>query len=193
MTGTVEWLFGYGSLAAENIPADGSRTDSRWCDVAGYRRAWNVAARNTDRLNDSRYYADPATGDRPDILVVFSNLRPAPTDTCDGVAIAVDADALARFDRRELNYRRVDITASVRTPLPGRVWTYVGLDEARRRFESSTGDDRLVIESGYVERIEAAFAAAGPARFERYLASTDPIPCPRRDLRLVHAPEIPPG
>ena len=129
-----------------------------------------------------KYYVDPDTGERPPVRVTFLNVYPAAEGRVNGVAFPVTAEELDELDRRERNYDRIDVTASVDAGLAATVWTYLGSEAARERF----ADGPAVVAQDYFDAIRAGFAAAGGLdAFER---STDPLTVPLRRLTRVDVP-----
>lgn len=185
--GAAEWVFGYASLVADAEPrVVAERTvEPRRALLRGFERRWCVAADNRAAVNDPRHYVDPTTGERPDVAVAFLSIVPTPGACCEGLAIPVDRDALRELDEREINYRRVDVTAAVEAPPPGRVWTYVGLEEAADRFLRARAAGRLYASSAYRATVEQAFAAAGEEWLRAYERTTGPPACPELELALV--------
>ena len=166
------WVFGYGSLVAGGaVP----------CSLPGRRRHWGVAMDNRVDLPAYKHFLD-ASGHRPAVYVCFLDLRHDPGGSVNGAAVAVEDAALPELDARERNYERVDITGEL--DLDGRVYTYVGSEAGRRRLREGLAAGTARISRQYAEAVEAGFRALGqePA----YLASTDPDPCERADLRVVY-------
>ena len=181
------YVFGYATLAAHDdalaVSARGER-EIVYAHLEGFRRRFNVAMENRAPLNDRTYYADPETGERLDIFVVACNLDEAP-GRVNGVAIPVAADLLPRFDRRELHYDRVDVTARCTVDLGLPVWTYVANRQGRIDYERGVAAGCAFIRRTYVERIEQAFHEHGPEGWRDYVASTDPPAVPLRELEHV--------
>jgi len=101
--------------------------------------------------------------------------------------IAVDPARLSWFDRRELDFDRIDVTASV-TPSKGSpVWTYTASNATLRRYEEGRRVDRTYVSRAYVTKVRGAFAARGESAVRQYEASTAPPSCPLRDLLLIRA------
>jgi cation transport regulator ChaC len=173
------FVFGYGSLLRHpgGVP----------CHLLGHRRTWNVAMDNRLTIPGYKYYVDPDTGERPPVRVAFLNLYPAAEGCVNGVAFPVTADALAELDRRERNYVRTDVTALLDVDLGGTVWTYLGSDAARERFEAGAA----VVAQDYFDEIRDGFAAAGG--LDEFDRSTDPVSVPLRRLTRVDVPPPPPA
>ena len=182
---TVPWIFGYGSLlpaGVEALPAGAVP-----CRLRGWRREWGVAMDNARDLPGYKHYLTPE-GERPDVMVAFLDIRRDDGGVVNGAAIPVGADELPGLDRRERNYRRVEVTGALDPPLDGGpVWAYAGRPAARERAERGRRDGRLVVSRGYFERVAEGFAALGERdAFERMTA---PPHAPLADLVLVrHAP-----
>ncbi len=170
-------VFGYGSLA---------RADGRPATLRGARRTWGVAMDNRVDLPGYKFYVDREAGTRPEVYVAFLDLRPA-DDSTNGVLLeALDVQAL---DDRERNYARTDVTDRVAgAPDGARVWAYVGRDEARERFRRGLAAGRAVVSREYRDGVLAGFRALGDGALEAFEASTDPLPCPLRDLERIDLP-----
>src|SRR3954463_5784770 len=98
-------VFGYASLVA--APGAGLAV------LRGHRRVWGVAMDNRVAVPGYKVYERP-DGARPAVDVAFLDLEAAAgADGVNGALLAVDDAALARLDRRERQYRRVDVTALV--------------------------------------------------------------------------------
>ena len=126
------WVFGYGSLLPAGVTAlpEGAVPGR----LSGWRRGWGGAMDNPRDIRGYKHYRTP-DGERPDVMVVFLDIAPHTDGLVNGVAIRVDEEELPGLDRRERNYRRVDVSDSLDTPLPGggRVWAYAGRRESRER------------------------------------------------------------
>ena len=166
------FVFGYGSLLEQG--------EGTPCRLRGHRRRWGVAMDNRRTIPGYKYFLEP-DGGRPDVFVAFLDAVPAPGASCAGLAFGVDAAALGELDARERNYRRVDVTALVDADLGGRVWAYLGLEEARERLAAGVRAGTAVVSRAYVEGVRAGFAAFG--------VGFDAEPeLPVRDLTLVRVP-----
>lgn len=174
-------VFGYGSLALGARPT---------AELTGMRREWNVAMDNSLTIPGYKYYVDAATGARPEVFVTFLNLVDDPEQTVNGALLALGAGPLAHLDERERNYQRVDVSDLMAEPSSGRVWAYMGRDDARARFEEAHRAGRAVVGRAYLTAVRAGFELAGTAELSEFDRSTIPPPCPVVDLRRV---EVPPG
>jgi cation transport regulator ChaC len=180
------WVFGYGSLLPSGVRAlpDGAVP----CRLGGWRRGWGVAMDNTRDIPGYKHYRTPE-GERPDVMVAFLDIAPHPDGLVNGVAIPVDDEELPGLDRRERNYRRVEVSGSLDTPLPGRgpVWAYAGRRASRERVPIGRREGRLVASRGYIERVASGFDVLGER--EMFSRLTGPLLGPVADLVLVrHAP-----
>lgn len=172
-----DFVFGYGSLAA---------ADGRPATLRGARRTWGVAMDNRVDLPGYKFYLDRRVGTRPEVYVAFLDLRSA-DDSMNGVLF--EAPDLAAFDHRERNYARADVTDRViGAPDGARVWAYLGRDESRERFRRGLADGRAVVSREYRDGVLAGFRALGDGALEAFEASTDPLPCPLRDLERIDLP-----
>ena len=175
------YVFGYGSLLprlAPGIP----------CVLHEYRRGWDVAMKNRVTVPGYKYYADPATGERPDVFVAFLNIRPEPGSRVSGVAFEVDPREFPALDRRERNYARRDVTELIEGEVPGRVWAYVGTPAARRRLARGVAAGTAVVSREYLDAVRAGLHSNDPGVLEEFEATTDPLDLPVRELRRIDVP-----
>jgi cation transport regulator ChaC len=179
-----QYLFAYGSLL-HDLDAPAGSAAAIACRLAGHRRVWNVAMDNTLTVPGYKCYLDPRDGSRPAVFVSFLNLRPAPGQSVNGVLFPILSADLPALDRRERNYRRVELTGSIETSLAGRVWSYLGKAEAERRFDRALQAGRAVIHKGYLELVREGFARLGPEELAEFETSTDPPRCPVVELQRV--------
>jgi len=176
------WVFGYGSLLPAGVRAlpEGAVA----CRLSGWRRDWGVAMDNSRDIPGYKHYRTQE-GERPDVMVAFLDIAPDAGGLVNGVAIPVGDDELPGLDRRERNYRRVEVSDSLATRLPdvGPVWAYVGRRESRERAATGRREGRLVASRGYLERVAAGFDALGER--EVFSRLTAPLLAPVADLVLV--------
>ena len=161
-----EFVFGYGSLAGWLAAGISRAASARGfvTDVVGARRTWGVAMDNRRDLPGYKYYTGP-DGTRPEVFVAFLDLRCAGDAGArvNGVCVPVDDEDLVMLDRRERNYRRIDITHRVAASRPGaaRIWAYAGSASARERFRQGHTTGAAVVDANYVRGVHAAFARLG--------------------------------
>src|SRR5947209_11229492 len=105
------FVFGYASLVGAREAAAAPAAT-----LIGYAREWNVAMDNSATIPGYRYFVD-RDGSRPAIFVTFLNVAPDTRCSVNGVLLDAASGALERFDRRERNYRRIDVTAWI-DPVP---------------------------------------------------------------------------
>jgi hypothetical protein len=101
------------------------------------------------------------------------------------LALPVDAERLAAFDRREINYERVDVSAAFEPPISDRVFTYIGLDDARERRRQGAVDGDVFASRDYVADVRGAFEHVGAEALAEFDRTTDPLPFPERDLQVM--------
>lgn len=185
MPARLEFVFGYGSLAAYAgaVPTRAFHPEGFISDLRGFRRCWGVAMDNRVTLPGYKYYLD-VEGNRPPVNVAFLDLRRARGESVNGVCLPVSRDDLAGLDKRERNYERRDVTAHCH--LPGdisRVWTYIGSPAGRRRLTRSRSAGRAVVDRSYLEAVASAFERLGRAEYAASAASLDPAGLPVVALR----------
>jgi Gamma-glutamyl cyclotransferase, AIG2-like len=157
-----QFVFGYGSLAAELpfVPGREPCDEGFVADLPGFARGWGVAMDNGRDLPGYKYYT-AADGSRPRVFVSFLDVAPADgVAAVNGLCLPVDADQLARLDRRERNYSRVDVSDRVQFR-GARVWVYVGTPAARERLRGARHGGVAVIDATYRNAVERAFTALG--------------------------------
>ena len=185
-------MFGYASLVA----LEGDATLGR---LHGYRRFWGAAMNNWEGGEEAKHFLDRETGERPRIRVAYLDIEPSEGSAVNGVAIPVDADRLAAFDAREINYERIEVSDSFEpaAPMPAagshsaaapRVFTYVGLDAARERCRRGNADGNAFVSRDYAAGVRLAFERLGADALAEYERTTDPLPFPERDLQVVLPP-----
>lgn len=182
-------MFGYGSLVQLNGPGAISGR------LRGFRRSWGVAMNNWEGGDGAKHWLDRESGERPRVRVAYLDIYEDAGCAVNGLALPVDAERLALLDAREVNYRRVDVTAAFE-PVPGgaapgasrplRVFTYLGLDAARERRRLGSEEGDAFVAAGYAATVRRAFTGLAPDALAEFDRTTDPCPFPERDLRVVH-------
>jgi hypothetical protein len=179
-------IFGYGSLAD---PASAARTLNRAVTeplparARGWRRRWTLVR---DNLRSEKTFALESSGDLPP-YVLGLNLELADSQDnseVNGALVEVSATELDRLDRREIRYRRVDLTGAVATAVPhgfDRVIAY----RARDENHAPAPPEGAVVLVSYLRAVEAAFDLLGPGELERFRASTGDPPVPVVEGKLV--------
>jgi hypothetical protein len=175
------FLFVYGSLV---VPAD--EAHGAVITLRDHVRDWSVAMDNRLTLPGYKYYT--LDSERPACHVAFLTVVPQAGATVNGVAVPADEAALARYDHRERNYERVDVTDLVAPAPAGRVWTYVASAAGTRRYERALAEGSGVVHEGYLDAVQAGFAALGEEELARYRASTRPPPFPVLPLERHNVP-----
>lgn len=183
-------VFAYGSLVGR---ASAARTLGEPLEIvgparlAGWRRRWSTARNN---LASEKTFA-PAAGGEPFAHCLGLNIdrddqAPAPN----GALLRLGDAQLARLDRRELRYRRIDVTGMIDADLPAgaRVVAYV----AKPRHHRHDPPAGAVVLASYVRAVESAFLALGANALDLYRATTDPPPVEVVEGVLV-ADRIPAG
>ncbi|MCP5220255.1 MAG: hypothetical protein H6944_01010 [Zoogloeaceae bacterium] len=192
------YVFGFGSLVD---PASFSRTIGRaqWviedfplATLKGYKRVWDVAMDNRVSLPGYKHYVREDAPDSPlAAYVCFLDVVREPSKEVVGALAAVNAEEFERLKLRERNYAAVDVTADMaHPPLDGRVFTFMGLDEAKARYAAGCAAGTLLINTRYQATVECAFRARGKAALENYLTSTEmPEGIAFMALKVVRVPE----
>jgi cation transport regulator ChaC len=179
------WIFGYGSLVDQVARARPAR-------LLGFRRCWDVAMDNTQRIPGYKVFVDPQSNEEPPVFVTFLNIRRDSGASVNGVLFPITTAELGVLDARERNYRRCDVTRSIETDHGAPVWAYVGTSEARQRYERGRADRSAVVSADYLAGVERDFASFGGAMLETFRETTDPPEVPVVPLRRVDLPAVPP-
>ncbi len=180
------YVFGYASLVAlEDAKALPGR-------LRGYRRFWGVAMNNWEGGEGAKHWLDRDSGERPRIRVAYLDLREEPGSAVNGLVLPVDADRLADLDAREINYERIDVSEAFEPLGPQaegaetpRIFTYVGLDAAHERCRLGAAEGNAFVSADYTGSVRRAFEQLAPGALIEFDRTTDPVPFPERDLRLV--------
>lgn len=184
--GGLDHVFGYASLVRDGGPG-------RLARMRGVRREWGVATDNGQGIPGYKMYLRRSDGSRPAVFVAFLDLLPDSECAVNGVCRPVTPDALELLDRRERNYDRIDVTASI-DPAPGpHVWAYVGSAEGRERLRRAREDGTAVVSRDYERKVRAGFRALGRQEYEAFLASSFLAGLPVWDLERVDLPGAPSG
>ncbi len=178
-------VFGYASLVTEGAPG-------RLTSMRGVRRTWGVATDNSLAIPGYKMYLRRSDGTRPAVFVAFLDLLPAPELAVNGVLRPASADQLELLDRRERNYDRVDVTASIDSA-PGRVWAYLGSSGGRERLRRGRQEGTAVVSRDYERKVHEGFRALGRQEYEAFLSSSDLDGLPVWNLERVDLPGAPAG
>jgi hypothetical protein len=176
-------VFGYASLVA--VPEPGALSGR----LHGYRRFWGAAMNNWEGGEGVKHFLDRNSGGRPRIRVAYLDIYERADSTVNGLALPVDAERLAAFDAREVNYKRVDVSSAFEGPASGRVYTYLGLAAARERCREGAAERNAFVSRDYVANVRHAFERLGEDALREYESTTDPLPFPERDLDVILASE----
>ncbi len=183
---TDTWVFGYGSLVsptslASTIGRQVAPDDMIAVHLHGYGRRWNYGSlhlRGDWRHGD----VDVHQG-----VVISLGLVQAEGEHCNGVAVRVTEEELARLDWRERDYERTDVTDRIDTDLAGLpIVTYVPRPSAVERYEAARDDRRAAIRRSYWDLVDQAFAALGDHHSTIYAATPAPdVPVLEMTLSLL--------
>ncbi|HEX2070218.1 MAG TPA: gamma-glutamylcyclotransferase family protein [Thermoleophilaceae bacterium] len=177
-----DFVFGYGSLA-HDLLADVTVTR-----LEGHRRAFGVAADNSQAIPGYKRYRSPVDGSFPDVFVAFLDLVAHPPSVVNGVLASVDAGTRADLDRRERNYDRIEVTTAIDTPPAGRVWAYVGSPDGRARLRAGIAAGSAVVQRAYLDHVHDGFRRLGGVEHDHFLASSDLDDLPVVELERVDLP-----
>jgi hypothetical protein len=174
-----DYVFGYASLVAlEDADALPGR-------LRGFRRRWGVAMNNWEGGEGVKHWFDRATGERPRIRVAYLDIYEQAGSAVNGLALPVDAERLVALDRREINYERIEVTDAFEPEVSGSVFTYIGLAAARERCRQGAAEGDAFVAGDYVAGVRRAFEQLGSRALAEFDHTTDPLPFPERNLRMI--------
>lgn len=183
------WVFGYGSLVspvslASTIGRPIEPHDVVVTHLIGYGRRWNYGSMH---LRGDWHHAGVTVRQG---LVVSLGLVVAADEECNGVAVRVSDDELAKLDWRERDYERTDVTDVVITDTAAltdaRVVTYVPRSSAIERYERARDEGRAAIRRSYWNLVNEAFTELGGDHPERYAATPAPdVPVADISLSMI--------
>jgi hypothetical protein len=179
------YVFGYASLVALEDEALPGR-------LHGYRRFWGAAMNNWEGGDAVKHWLDRDSGERPRIRVAYLDLREQAGSVVNGLALPIDERRLAELDAREINYRRIEVSEAfepfgpqAEATVTPRVFAYVGHDAARERCRQGAAEGNAFVSRDYAAGVRRAFESLGPDALAEFNRTTDPLPFPERDLRMV--------
>lgn len=182
------YVFGYGSLVKGEEQIEkyvGKKTMVTYCHLLGYKRIWNVAMDNRIVIDGYKYYNDES-GNRYDGFVTFLNICSSnPNDKLFGILFEVSEENLPELDKRERNYNRVDVTDLLDVPVDGKVWVYIGKNEAVERFTQGVTEGNITINLNYYNLVENAYKTLGKEALDNYFQTTIETKIEKRHLNLV--------
>jgi cation transport regulator ChaC len=169
-------VFAYGSLvnrASFEQTLGGPIGEAAPARLRGWRRRWSLAR---DNLRCEKTFVRADGGELP-LFVLSLNLELEPGEgeggSPNGLLVLLDEEGLARLDRRELRYNRVEVTELLDSELAcDRVFTYT----AKPEHFAPTPPRGAVVLAGYVRAVETGFAALGRGEAEAYARTTEPPP-----------------
>jgi cation transport regulator ChaC len=182
------YVFGYASLVQLNEPGAVSGR------LRGFRRSWGVAMNNWEGGDRVKHWLDRDSGERLRIRVAYLDIYEDADCAVNGLALPIDAEQLPALDAREINYRRVDVTAAFEpvssegapeAERPSRVFTYVGLDAARERCRLGIEEGNAFVSRSYASGVRQAFEGLAPDALAEFDRTTDPLPFPELNLLRV--------
>ncbi|MEM9217400.1 MAG: gamma-glutamylcyclotransferase family protein [Cyanobacteria bacterium P01_F01_bin.150] len=181
-------IFGYGSLVnVEHLQAYLGRTlvanqDFMLCRLQDYCRCWTAAMDNRINLPGYKFYVEKHSGNRPQGVVTFLNIRPCSGKTITGIVFDVSEQELQRLDLRERNYRKVDVSDMIDSPTSRSIYAYVGRKESDQRYQQGLEQKSAIISRDYYDLVYGAYKALGAEALADYMDTTDPPQIPIVDL-----------
>ena len=167
-------VFAYGSLLSiaslERTLGRSYRGPFLVCSIEGWRRRWNVSMPNeTFAYRDAGGWVTPQR-------IFYLNVESRSGQSVTGTLFVVNAEDLARFDRREWIYDRVNVTDLLRgvTVEGGSAWVYCGKPEHVSEFFVTR---KLgAVRRTYLDILADGHQSLGPNFVRAYETSTDPVP-----------------
>jgi hypothetical protein len=135
---------------------------------------------NRRDLPGYKYYT-ASDGSRPAVCVAFLDVAADAAAAVNGLCLPVVDALLSRLDVRERNYERLDVTDRVAAG-GARVWVYAGRADSRERLRAARRAGSAVIDAGYLDAVQGAFAALGDDELALCRPSLAPGELPVRAL-----------
>ncbi|MCB2180611.1 MAG: gamma-glutamylcyclotransferase [Desulfobulbaceae bacterium] len=187
-------VFGYGSIVhLQSLSAflgkkKISQSDYRYCNLVGFRRAWNIAMDNSHDIPGYKWFRDTDSQKRPDLRVAFLNIYESrKNDFINGVLFRVTKNELARMQKRERNYDLLEISDRLNISVSGKAYVFIGKKEAEKRFVQGLRANKTVISADYKKLVEQGFKSVSRDYFETYIQTTDEPAVPVRKLETVYS------
>ena len=186
-------VFGYGSLVSRASIAETLGHEAPTpspARLAGWRRRWSIY-----RVNTAHEKVFERVDGEPFKHVVGLNIERAPdaaeAEWPNGALIELTEAELARLDRREGRYDRVEVEpATAITDGGSGIRPRLCLHGEATHFAAETPPNAIIMAT-YVQACEAAFNELGPGSWEEFVATTGEFPAPVVEARVVD--EIPEG
>lgn len=163
-------LFGYGSLINKSsfertLGHELPEEMFRIVRLNGYVRSWSLC-----------HSIDMYPGNKRELLppnkkyIVYLNITPSINSSIVGSLVEVTSQELARFDKRERNYHKIDITDNLNfTYQNTRGYVYIGNDE--NNSDKVLLSECLIVKE-YVEIIDKALDVFEPSVIDEYWSTT---------------------
>jgi cation transport regulator ChaC len=177
-------VFAYGSLVSRPSAAatlERGDLDLVAATLTGRRRAFTLLR---DNRACEKTFARRGDDWVPDHVLALDLVEGEGGRAVNGALLSVTAAELDRLDRREIRYRRIEVTAAIGGPGTGRferVFTYVAKPEHHAPEPPATA----VVIAAYEQAVEAAFAELSEGELDRYRATTERGTAERIDAYLV--------
>lgn len=178
-------MFGYGSLMSKKfietgLLHNGYDVPYLSAHLKGYKRSWSFAWPSSlpGFPVDNQYFRDYILVEGDTIYpqnLVYLNISESPETVLNGVLYIVLKADLPVYDEWELGYERFEVTDRIidYEITGGPVYAYKALPEFIRKPDSNLSNN--IIEKGYYDIIEDAFAYWGTDFEEEYLKNTEPF------------------
>jgi hypothetical protein len=177
-------MIGYGSLMSlQSMEESLGREylDSSYIvHVGGYEREWTYIRRNDDPLT-----GPDTTGKKgfyihnndtvPFHSTISLNIAENKNSTINGILYIISKKELELFDKREIGYKRIDVTRGIQEYeiTNGKVYTYMATPEYTKGIAFDSVSD--IIEKSYVELVYQACDSLGVTFRKEYDVSTKPF------------------
>jgi len=184
-------VFAYGSLVSRPsaaITLGREDVDLHPATLTGWRRSFTLIR---DNRTCEKTFARRDDDSIPDHVLALNLDAGGSADTVNGALLRVTDDELVRIDRREVRYRRIDVSPAIAggdAAASGPVFTYV----ARPEHHAPVPPAGAVVIAAYERTVEDAFTGLGPGQFDHYLETTERGTAERIEAYLVRD-EIPAG
>jgi hypothetical protein len=177
-------MIGYGSLMSlQSMEESLGREylDSTYIvHVNGYEREWTYFRRNDDprsgpEASEFKGFYIHKNDTVPFYKTISLNVAEKKNSSINCILYIISKKDLELFDKREIGYKRIDVTQSIQDYeiKNGKVYTYMAVPEYTKGVDFDSASD--IIEKSYVDLVYKACDNLGATFKKEYDASTSPF------------------
>lgn len=157
-------IFVYGSMVNRESMLKTLPSLSRACgpsigSLKGWARSWNTGSDPKDQ--PERVWRGEK-GEEFNGTIASLGIVKRDDEECPGALYRISVSDLAKVDKRERDYKRINVTGLVRGPElspTATVFTYVPTDRAQQRLSRALDEEMAVLSTAYLQLVEEGFKA----------------------------------